>query len=285
MKRLFLVLLLVATACGNKSGNNDGNDAGDDTGDGNNNNGDGSTDPDGAVGPPNCDPDLSKPQCSNCIDDDQDGFIDQFDIHCTGPLDNDESSFKTGIPGDNIDAVKQDCFFDGNSGAGDDGCDIHVCCLLGAQTKQDCPIGQNQYNPDNCPPPLGNQPLTQQCIDFCGQLTPPGCDCFGCCTLCNPTTNECYDIITNPNISPNCDIDSLADPAICKPCTKVTSCGNTECGGQTCILCPGQDPNDLPPECNGMTACPEGQQSCAMGEACPANTFCASSGCCVGALF
>jgi hypothetical protein len=50
--------------------------------------------------------------------------------------DNDESSFATGIPGDNIDTVNQDCFFDGNSGGGDDGCDIHVCCLLGAPDRR-----------------------------------------------------------------------------------------------------------------------------------------------------
>src|SRR5262245_15255825 len=69
-------------------------------------------------------------QCSNCTDDDSDGKTDGDDAECTGPLDNDESSFKTGIPGDNIDAVMQDCFFDGNSGAGNDGCNQHVCCLL-----------------------------------------------------------------------------------------------------------------------------------------------------------
>src|SRR6478609_3127994 len=45
-----------------------------------------------------------------------------------GPLDNDESSFATGIPVDNIDACKQDCFFDGNSGMGDDGCMWQLKC-------------------------------------------------------------------------------------------------------------------------------------------------------------
>ena len=54
------------------------------------------------------------------------------------PVDNDEGSFATGIPGDNKDANKQDCFFDGNSGGGDDGCNQHVCCLFGATTKAEC---------------------------------------------------------------------------------------------------------------------------------------------------
>ncbi|MEO8705527.1 MAG: hypothetical protein ABI867_36190, partial [Kofleriaceae bacterium] len=191
----------------------------------------------------------------------------------------------TGIPGDNIDAVKQDCFFDGNSGAGDDGCNIHVCCLLGATTVADCPIGANQYDPTDCPPPIGTQPLSQQCIDTCGALTPPGCDCFGCCTLCNPLNpTECYDIITNPNTSPDCTVETLSDPTKCVRCTQVTACGDPECGGSTCILCPGQDSGDLPAECNGNTSCPVGSTSCTADADCPANNYCSTSQCCVGVI-
>jgi hypothetical protein len=243
--------------------------------------------PDGPPAPPGCNgPVAGAPQCSNCIDDDGDGFIDSFDLECTGPLDNDESSFATGIPGDNIDPVKQDCFFDGNSGGGDDGCDIHVCCLLGATTVAECPIGANQYNPMSCPPPIGTTPLSQKCIDTCGALTPPGCDCFGCCTLCDPNDpSQCYDIATNPATSPGCNSSNLADPTICKRCTKVTSCGNSDCGGDTCILCPGQTEDDLPPGCNGDTSCPSGTQSCANGETCPSQTYChEASMCCVGII-
>jgi hypothetical protein len=233
--------------------------------------------------PPNCSPGAT--QCSNCIDDDGDGYIDSYDVECTGPLDNLENSFGTGINGDNIDPVQQDCFFDGNSGGGNDGCNIHVCCLLGAATVQECTIGQNQYNPASCPPPIGTVPLSQKCLDVCGKLTPPGCDCFGCCTLCDPATNQCFDIATNPNTSPNCTLQTINDPNVCKRCMKVTSCGNTTCGGNTCILCPGQDPNDLPPECNGDTACPTGAQTCANGEACPAQTYCdLGSKCCIGVI-
>jgi hypothetical protein len=273
-----LVFTLALAACGGKSGGNP-----DASGPGG--------DPDAPGGdaalPPGCTaPDPAKPQCSNCIDDDGDGYIDSFDLECTGPSDNDESSFKTGIPGDNIDSIKQDCFFDGNSGAGNDGCDIHVCCLLGAATVAECPIGANQYNPANCPPPIGNKPLSQQCIDTCGALTPPGCDCFGCCRLCNPANpSECYDVATNPATSPECTADVLSDPTKCLRCTQVPSCGASECGGDTCILCPGQTPDDLPTSCNGMTECPEGQTSCANGEACPASTYCdQSSMCCVGII-
>jgi hypothetical protein len=64
---------------------------------------------------------------------------------------------------------------------------------------------------------------------------------------------------------------------------KVPSCGNTECGDMTCILCPGQDPNDLPPGCNGDQVCPPGQVECAMDGSCAEGFYC-SSGCCVGII-
>ncbi|HTV23935.1 MAG TPA: hypothetical protein VMG12_34830, partial [Polyangiaceae bacterium] len=69
--------------------------------------------------------------CNNGIDDDGDGTVDGFDIECTGGIDNDEGSFATGIPGDNRDPKWQDCFFDGNSGHGDDRCRYPTACLTG----------------------------------------------------------------------------------------------------------------------------------------------------------
>ncbi len=275
----YLILIATLAACGGNHGGSsiDGNNGGGD---------DGGPAFDAALPAECAGPDLTKPQCSNCIDDDNDGYIDSFDIHCTGPLDNDESSFQTGIPGDNVDAVKQDCFFDGNSGSGNDGCNIHVCCLLGAATVAACPIGANQYDPADCPPPLGTKPLSPMCIDYCGALTPPGCDCFGCCTLCDPNNpSQCYDVLTNPNVSPNCTVDTLSDPASCARCVQSGSCGDSDCGGTTCVLCPGQDPSDLPASCGGMTSCPTGLTSCASGAACPGGTYCdASSKCCVGVI-
>ena len=220
-------------------------------------------------------------QCSDCIDNDGDGLIDGFDPECTGPLDRSEASFATGIPGDNIDPVMQDCFFDGNSGAGNDGCNVHVCCLLGATTVAACPIGANRYNPADCPPPIGTMPLTQQCIDTCGKLAPPGCDCFGCCTICDPATSQCYDIDINPADSPNCNGTNIGDPAACLRCTKSTTCGNSTCGGTTCILCPGQ--TTLPPGCSTST-CPAGLTACGgANPTCATGTYC-SNGCCIGTL-
>jgi hypothetical protein len=240
--------------------------------------------PDGV--PPGCDgPVAGAPQCSNCIDDDGDGLVDSFDVECTTPLDHIESSFRVGLPHEDLDRPYQDCFFDDNSGAGDDGCYIHVCCLLGAMTAADCPIGASQYDPGDCPAPIGTTPLVQPCADRCGALALPGCDCFGCCTLCDPVTNECHDIATHPTLSPGCTLQTISEPDLCARCTQVPSCGKPTCGGTTCILCPGQDPSDLPPSCNGIPACPAGTPSCATGETCPAGTYChAGSGCCVGTI-
>jgi hypothetical protein len=292
MRFLLVLVSIVALACGGKGNNNN-------TGDGPLLDDGGNPITDGEIpgldAPPfggTCTPGSS--QCSNCMDDDGDGFIDGADVECSGPFDDDEGSFATGIPGDNKDAINQDCFFDGNSGAGNDGCNIHVCCLLGAESKQECPIGANQYNPAECPPPIGTGTISQQCKDECGALTPPGCDCFGCCTVCDPATNQCVDIAVNPQTSPNCDAASILDPTKCLTCTKVTECGNTECGGQTCILCPGQTEDDLPAECSGTAQCPVGLQACtpsASGGICPDQQFCSNGdpmtgegGCCIQVL-
>lgn len=245
-------------------------------------------------------------ECSDCIDNDSDGKIDGFDPQCSGPADRREDSFATGIPGDNIDATNQDCFFDGNSGGGDDGCNQHVCCLLQAdggnlqQQRAKCAeltagtgANANQYNKDNCYAPFGSVPVPQKCKDVCAPLTTPGCDCFGCCTICNDV--GCADIIQNPAVSPNCTqanitdfgpdtVDKTGDEP-CKRCVK-SDCGNTECHSDpqstSCTLCPGQDPSTLPSSCSG-NSCPDGYVACDGAGNCPIDTYC-SNGCCIGTL-
>ncbi|MBK9033217.1 MAG: hypothetical protein IPL61_18420 [Myxococcales bacterium] len=274
---LALALVVAVAACSDKGGNTNGDiDAPIGTGDGGadgdgGTNGDGGTTGDGG-GPAGCI--VGGPECNNCIDDDGDGRIDGQDIECTGALDDDERSFATGIPGDNIDTVHQDCFFDGNSGSGNDGCDIHVCCLLGAPDRASCPFGANQYDPAEC-----TTPQTQACIGLCAPLAPPGCDCFGCCTICDPTTDVCRDILTNPAVAPNCDAQHLDDPVACPSCVQRTDCG-TPCDPEMCILCPGQDPSDLPTSCMGSNMCPAGQATCSPTMACASGQFC-SNGCCI----
>jgi hypothetical protein len=280
MIRIALCAALAAViACSDNGGGGSGDgdaaangDGGSGDGDGGTGNGDGGTGTGDGGGGGACTP--TGPQCNNCRDDDGDGRIDGADIECTGALDNDESSFATGIPGDNIDTVNQDCFFDGNSGSGNDGCRIHVCCLLGAPDRASCPFGPQQYDPAEC-----NTPETQMCIAACAPLAPPGCDCFGCCTICDPVTNVCRDILTNPAVAPNCNDMTLNDPVACPTCVKRTDCG-TPCNPEMCILCPGQDPNDLPPECMGSNMCPSGQAACSPAMPCAAGQFC-SAGCCI----
>ncbi|HEY8145774.1 MAG TPA: hypothetical protein VIG06_24005 [Kofleriaceae bacterium] len=213
-------------------------------------------------------------ECNNCVDDDGDDLIDGDDPECTGSIDDDESSFATGIPGDNKDDKWQDCFFDGNSGAGDDNCRWHTCCALELDKPEDCPVDR-KFDPDtDCPE------QTQECIEYCGALTPPGCDCFGCCTVCD--ADGCEDIYINPAVSPDCDQDTLHDPEVCMQCNKAADCGgDEECGG--CVLCPGQTEEDLPDECDGMNECPGGETPCDVSADCGDAQYC-SAGCCISVV-
>jgi len=230
--------------------------------------------PDAVPAPPGCTMAAGTPQCNNCLDDDNDGKADGFDPECTGSVDRDEGSFATGIPGDNKDAKKQDCFFDGNSGGGQD-CAWHTCCLLDNPNTPDneCPADLRQgYDAAAC--------LTAQsdaCIRSCAPLTPPGCDCFGCCTVCQGDT--CNDVLINPAVSPTCDYSNLAG---CLSCTKNTQCGADSCDDNPddCVLCPGQVEADLPAVCSGENTCPAGHAACNVDGDCGAGEYC-STGCCI----
>jgi len=224
-------------------------------------------------------------QCSDGIDNDGDGKIDLADPECVSPLDNDESSFATGIPGDNVDACKQDCFFDGNSGMGDDGCNWELKCdpaNVGAGAAASCPYDPS-YN--NCP---GAQ--SQKCINSCEALTPKGCDCFGCCQV---------DGVDHPiRLDPTCTAADFGDPTKCPVCTQQTSCMKT-CG--PCQLCLGR--TTLDPSCTTSGAGGAGGSSGAGGSGgpqpqclsdqivcgtnaslCPERTICIS-GCCEVMIF
>ncbi|HEX2735033.1 MAG TPA: hypothetical protein VHM70_25685 [Polyangiaceae bacterium] len=161
--------------------------------------------------------------CSDGEDNDGDGLVDGQDSECTGPFDGDEATFSTGIPGDNRDPKWQDCFFDGNSGAGDDGCRYHTDCLTG-----------------DLPPDDPKCTVTDQCRDLCEPLTPPGCDCFGCCEV--HTGSETLHIV----VSDSCSMERIDDEQACPRCEPTTICDN-ECG--PCEICIGQTIDDLPASC------------------------------------
>ena len=209
--------------------------------------------------------------CGDLEDNDGDGFIDLFDPECTGPCDDDETSFATGIPGDNMDC-NQDCFFDGDSGAGNDGCEWNLRC---DPANPGANIGC-EYNGGggNCPDVVG---FSDECIEVCSPLTPPGCDCFGCCTV--ETDEGSVDIFLNSN--DDCDPDfpetccSLSNLAACETCTsQIDECGNP-CDADGCELCFGE--TELPPGCDN-NSCDNGD-SCSNDGDCPDFNYC-YLGCC-----
>ncbi len=149
-------------------------------------------------------------QCADGIDNNNNGRVDMADPYCRSPADNDESSFASGLPGDDINSASSlDCWFDGNSGSGDDGCSVHACCLIDGP----CPanLSPQTYDPENCT-------VSQACIDACVPITKQDCDCFGCCNIC-PPGQSCTRVQVHPVISPTCTIDSLGDSSACQPCS------------------------------------------------------------------
>jgi hypothetical protein len=204
-------------------------------------------------------------QCNNLIDEDNDGLIDSADPECTGPFDDDESSFATGLP-TGLDFC-QDCYWDSNTEGDDDGCAYHTDCLFG-----DTPSGGATAACSSCE-------VSPQCADTCRDLTRNGCDCFGCCTvfLNNGTS---VDVL----LSDSCRERDVQNEDKCPRCVQDEVCRN-ECG--ECELCPGRKRRDLPVSCRGMPSdeepmnrCDEGQDVCDADRPCPPDFYC-QLGCCV----
>lgn len=209
--------------------------------------------------------------CDDGVDNDTDGVIDAEDPECVARWDNDEGSLATGIPGDNRDLACQDCFFDGNSGSGNDTCRVPTSCFTSGTPES----GQGSCS-------VCEQPAS--CASFCEKYTPNGCDCFGCCDvmLSNGT-------VVHVALGPGCNIDGN-DVTGCTACVPNDTCRN-ECG--TCELCPGKTVDDLPAECFTQPppsdageppppppTCDNGETPCGPGlPSCPANYSC-EFGCC-----
>jgi len=154
-------------------------------------------------------------QCNDGIDNNSNGPVDLTDWYCKSEDDNDEGSFLSGLPGDDANSpAALDCWFDTNSGSGDDGCSIHACCGIAGECPDE--LGGAQFDPEQCS-------VSQQCMDNCQPLVKAGCDCFGCCRICTPE-NGCLDVFVNPAVSPGCSIGSLSDPLVCLPCVQNNDC-------------------------------------------------------------
>ncbi len=220
-------------------------------------------------------------QCGDCLDNDGDCKIDSADDHCIGVCDNNEQGFKGNISGQNNAPCKADCYFDQDTGSGNDECYwSHKCDPLEVPPNYPPEGSQCAYNPNANIPGTGqscaqlSSTQSQQCGDYCGPLVPNGCDCFGCCAM----PGIAYTVYLGSEDSGGngtCNLANKNDPLKCKPCTQVPACLNT-CAN--CEICIGKP--TLPPECTGQT-CPPGRQQCGLAgqQPCPAGEFCVT-GCC-----
>ncbi len=207
--------------------------------------------------------------CADCLDNDGDGKNDADDPDCLGPCHNNESGFDLLIPGAGNPPCKRDCYFDKDSGAGNDDCDWDIRC--------DPKEPQGALCPYEDPPKLTcPDPQSTTCHDVCGPLTPNGCDCFGCCELPAGTGKFVFIGSTDDADTGTCTLDAVDDEAKCHPCTPLPDCLN---GCDKCELCLGK--TTLPPECLPDEQCPEELQACGLvGQApCPAGAYCIT-GCC-----
>jgi hypothetical protein len=94
--------------------------------------------------------------------------------------------------------------------------------MIGCEFKEECP-------PD----------VPDVCLEVCSDLTPNGCDCFGCCHVETPNGN--VDIFLGSN--PEC---SLANIEACGQCTFQADCNNTcdEC--EVRVAGPFESADDIP---------------------------------------
>jgi hypothetical protein len=225
-------------------------------------------------------------QCGNCIDDDGDCAVDDEDPDCFGVCDNNEAGFNGDIPGQNAAPCKMDCYFDQDSGSGNDDCNwSHNCDPLNPQPDScDCMPDPGDLlcdanipgYPGTCDDAYNAQ--SQQCLDVCGPVTPNGCDCFGCCEVTVGGMQTTLYLGSEVGGVPTCNAAVIDDPTLCLECTQVPACLNT-C--EPCELCFGE--TELPPECGGIPECGgEDPQPCGLQGLpdCDPGEFCLT-GCCV----
>jgi hypothetical protein len=254
-----------------------------------------------------CDGRGSPSLCGDCMDNDDDGLIDNDDPECLGPCDNTEGPvLLTGVGGETGNQCGADCYFDFGNGSGGGDCKWNRSCdplqpkdgcpyVLGLAeseggTSKDCPLSQPGF-----------------CEETCVPLTPNGCDCFGCCTFpelagMGPDGDDGYVFLGSESGSEgtctfaNVTNPNMIDPAPCRSCTPAGNCLNT-C--ERCEICLGKP--TIPADCfpgtggsggmgsggaggaggDGGMRCPVGKQACGLDTDpdCPAGSFCIT-GCC-----
>jgi hypothetical protein len=221
-------------------------------------------------------------QCGDCGDNDGDGMIDSADTQCLGACDNNENGFKGEIPGQSGGTCTSvECYFDSDSGGGNDGCVWDFSCdPYSTVANGYSPSGDKkcEYKGTTATCQSYMNAQSAQCLGYCLPLVPNGCDCFGCCLIPNhPQRGNVPFYLGSEDSKGNgtCNINTIADLTMCKPCTQVTSCINT-CG--ECEICVGRP--TLPSHCT-VQNCPAGEELCggAGQAACPSNKYCVT-GCC-----
>lgn len=220
-------------------------------------------------------------QCGDCEDNDGDGKIDSNDPECWGPCDNNEAGFRGNIPGQgHSPCTSMDCYFDSDSGAGNDACYWTHSCDPSEPNPSSCTYNANSTIPGsgglNCE--TAQQTQSEECIDICGPLTPNGCDCFGCCDVqFEGQTHTIY--LGTGDGAGTCSLAQLGDPDKCAPCLQVEACLNP-CDAGDCEICIGQ--TKIPDGCE-EAGCPDGVASCDPvnnSADCPNQGICVT-GCCV----
>ena len=224
--------------------------------------------------------------CGNCEDDDLDGTTDSDDVHCTGPCDDNEASFAIDIRNGSGPPCKRDCFFDGDVGSGNDGCNYSDRCDPESVEPDYPPSGDSQcaYDENASIPGMtlscadaraAQEPM---CNEVCGPVVPNGCDCFGCCEL-PAGSNEFVWLGSESAGAGTCTMETLGERSSCRPCTPVLPCLN-RC--DPCELCVGRTAPG--PSCTdgGAPPCPTGMASCGVddGPRCSSGEYCIT-GCCV----
>jgi hypothetical protein len=218
-------------------------------------------------------------ECGNCLDDDGDCHVDANDPECFGPCDNNEAGFQGQIPGQNASPCKHDCYFDDDSGSGNDDCYWSHNCDPLEPSPFDCdydPDANIPGTPMDCAEAQAMQ--SGECLDVCGPLTPNGCDCFGCCEVFVDDATSVTVFLGSEDSGGDgtCDTSVIEDPDLCRPCTQVAGCLN-ECEG--CEICFGQ--TELPDGCDEQE-CPDGQDPCGQPTQAPcADGYFCLTGCCV----
>jgi cysteine-rich repeat protein len=198
--------------------------------------------------------------CGDEMDNDMDGLVDLEDPECISPCDDDEGTFQTDLPGQSEDC-KSDCYWDADSGSGQDKCDWNLQC---DELNPGAEIGC-EYDP-NLGPNMCMLEMPPECLEFCVPLIPNGCDCFGCCEIDGQ-------LVYLDGAA--CALDNLDG---CQSCTFFENCGNP-CQPEICELCFGQTEEDLPPECE-EPECSEDLLPCLEVTDCPESFYC-QTGCCV----